>query len=172
MKKLLLLALLLITGVLQAAPAERRFQTEFLTNLADVETKLEQLAGALPAEKYSWRPAEGVRSISEVFTHIAGSNYFLATFLGRKAPADMPKDIEKITDRARVIAELSRSFDHVRAAAQAVSDADLDKPVNMFGTASTQRAVLTTVLNHAHEHLGQSVAYARFNGVAPPWSKE
>ena len=176
MRKLLLLALALLplfpAGAIQPAPPKRAFHREFLANLKDVEGKLEQLAEAVPTEKYSWRPAEGVRSISEVYTHIAGSNYFLVTFLGKPAPVDMPKDIEKITEKAKVLAELSRSFDHVRAAATTASDADLEKAVNMFGTNTTQRAVLVTILNHLHEHLGQSIAYARMNGVAPPWSKE
>ena len=41
----------------------------------------------------------------------------------------------------------------------------------MFGNATTHRGVLVTVLSHLHEHLGQSVAYARMNGVVPPWSQ-
>lgn len=172
MRKLLPLVILLAAGVLHAAPAKRAFQTEFLTNLQDVEKKIEQLAEAVPTDKYSWRPGPGVRSISEVYTHIAGSNYFLVTFLGKQAPQDMPRDIERITDKAKVLAELRRSFDHVRAAATASHDADLEKPVNMFGTSTTQRGVFVTILNHLHEHLGQSIAYARMNGVAPPWSKE
>ena len=40
------------------------------------------------------------------------------------------------------------------------------------GREMTQRALLSAMLNHMHEHLGQSVAYARVNGVAPPWSEE
>jgi hypothetical protein len=27
------------------------------------------------------------------------------------------------------------------------------------------------ILVHMHEHLGQSIAYARMNGITPPWSK-
>ena len=79
-------------------------------------------------------------------------------------------DIEKvITKKADVIAELKRSFEHLRNAVNATSD--LEKPVKMFGTQTTHRGVLVTVLSHLHEHLGQSVAYARINGVVPPWSR-
>ena len=152
-----------------AAPAPNGFRAEFLTNLDDVQDKILDLAESLPADKYSWRPGPDVRSTSEVFMHVAGGNYFLCTFLGAKPPK-MNGDIEKvITKKADVIAELKRSFDHLRAAVNATTD--LEKPVKMFGTQTTNRGVLVTVLSHLHEHLGQSVAYARINGVVPPWSR-
>lgn len=150
------------------AAAPTGFRAEFLANLDDVQGKIVSLAEATPAETFSWRPAPGIRSISEVYMHIAGGNYFLATFLGAAAPK-ANGDIEKtITKKADVIAELKRSFEHLRTAANNVSD--LEKPVKMMGTPTTQRGVLITVLSHLHEHLGQSVAYARMNGVVPPWS--
>ena len=152
-----------------SAPAPNGFRAEFLTNLDDVQDKILDLAESLPADKYSWRPGPDVRSTSEVFMHVAGGNYFLGTFLGAKPPK-MNGDIEKvITKKADVIAELKRSFDHLRAAVNATTD--LEKPVKMFGTQTTNRGVLVTVLSHLHEHLGQSVAYARINGVVPPWSR-
>lgn len=144
------------------------FRGEFQAQLAEVEEKIIQLAEATPASKYSWRPAGDIRSISEVYMHIAGGNYFLSTFLGAPAPAHVGDIEKKITRKADVIAELKRSFDHLHAAAENVSD--LDKQVKMFGSTRTSRSVLITVLNHLHEHLGQSIAYARMNGVVPPWS--
>jgi uncharacterized damage-inducible protein DinB len=154
----------------KAAPAKPQgFRGEFLTNLDDVQQKILELAESVPAEKYAWRPAPGVRSISEVYMHTAGGNYFLASFLGLDAPKNNG-DIEKtITKKADVIAELRRSFDHLRKAAN--SSSDFEKPVKMFGQQTTHRGVLVTALNHLHEHLGQSVAYARMNGVVPPWSR-
>jgi uncharacterized damage-inducible protein DinB len=146
------------------------FRAEFLTNLDDVQEKILELATAVPAEKYGWRPGEGVRSLGEVFMHVAGGNYFLATFLGKQPPADMPKDLERITDKQRVVAELRRSFEHVRSVVLSESDADLEKSVRMYGTQTTHRGVFVAMLNHLHEHLGQSIAYARMNRVVPPWS--
>ena len=153
----------------KATPPASGFRTEFLANLDEVQEKILALAEAIPAEKYSWRPTGDIRSISEVYMHIAGGNYFLATFLGADAPKN-DDDLEKIvTRKADVIAELKKSFDHLRAAASRTTD--LEKPVKMFGTSTTNRGVLVTVLSHLHEHLGQSIAYARMNGVTPPWSR-
>lgn len=180
MKVLGSLVLLLVLPSLayaKAQPAQSKaatakpqgFRAEFLTNLDDVQQKILELAESVPAEKYAWRPAPGVRSISEVYMHIAGGNYFLASFLGLDAPKTKG-DIEKtITKKADVVAELRRSFEHLRNAANGSSD--LEKPVKMFGQQTTHRGVLVTTLSHLHEHLGQSVAYARMNGVVPPWSR-
>ena len=144
------------------------FQKEFEANLADVEDKILRLAEATPAAKFVWRPADDVRSISEVYMHIAGANYLLPTFVGIDAPKNA-EDIEtRLTKKEDVIAELKRSFKHLRNAATTVRD--LEKPVKMFGSQTTYRGVLLTALNHLHEHLGQSIAYARMNGVKPPWS--
>ena len=154
----------------KAPPAATSYRTEFLIGLDDVGTKLIQLAEAIPADKYSWRPGTGIRSISEVFTHVAGSNYFLLTFLGKPAPAGLPADMEQITEKARVVAELKRSIEHLRTTAKGMNEADLERAVKLFGNNTTQRGVYGTILNHLHEHLGQSIAYARINGVAPPWS--
>ncbi len=144
------------------------FGAEFQVQLADVEEKIVSLAEATPADKFAWRPAGDIRSISEVYMHIAGGNYFLSTFLGAAAPPHAG-DIEKnITRKADVIAELRRSFDHLRNAVNRVPD--LDKQVKMFGSSTSHRGVMMTALNHLHEHLGQSIAYARMNAVVPPWS--
>lgn len=146
------------------------FRAEFLRDLAEVEKKIVDLATATPADKYEWRPAPGVRSVSEVYMHIAGGNYFLASFVGMKPPAYDTRTLEKIGDKQRVLDELKKSFEHIRLAALNATDADLDKPIKMFGNDTTERAAFMQALNHLHEHLGQSIAYARMNGVVPPWS--
>jgi len=171
---LLALALFALPRPLLAAPQPKPkpqgFRDEFTMNLDDVQDKIMALAESTPPEKYAWRPASDVRSISEVYMHIAGGNYFLSTFIGVPAPKFAGGDIEKtVTAKAEVIAELRKSFDHLRKAVNKVKD--FEKPVNLFGKPTTQRAVLVTMLSHLHEHLGQSIAYARMNGVVPPWSR-
>ena len=146
------------------------FRAEFLRDLDDVQKKIVDLAAAVPADKYDWRPAPGVRSISEVYMHIAGGNYLLANFVGMKPPGYDTRSLETITDKPRVLDELKKSFANLRAAALNASDADLDKNVKMFGNDLTERAAFLNALTHLHEHLGQSIAYARVNGVVPPWT--
>jgi uncharacterized damage-inducible protein DinB len=152
-------------------PAQAGMRELFLQQLADVEKKVNSLAQAVPAEKYSWRPAEGVRSISEVFTHIAGANYLFPSMAGVKPPEGIDPKMEKtITEKSKVQAALKQSFEHARKAVQGLSDADMAKEIKFFGRPMTEEALFFTMANHMHEHLGQSIAYARTNGVVPPWS--
>lgn len=136
------------------------------------QEKLVALADAMPAEKYTWRPGEGVRSVGEVYMHVAAGNFYLPTFWGVQAPAGIDlRGLEKQgTDKAKTAATLKQSFEHLRHAIDALSDAELGKSVNFFGRQVTLADLLLQVTAHGHEHLGQAIAYARTNGIAPPWS--
>jgi len=159
-------------GAMTEAP-KQGFRAEVLWNLGDVEKKIEDLAAAMPQKAYAWRPEKGVRSVSEVYMHIAGSNYFFMTFLGVKPPMKLnPAMEDSVKDKAEIAKFLKASFDHVRKAVTDLPDADLDKTTEMFGNTVTYRTVLLTEISHLHEHLGQSIAYARTNHVVPPWSQK
>jgi len=132
------------------------------------------LAEAIPAEKYAWRPGEGVRSAGEVFNHVSAANYFLPTFWGAKVPAGVdPRNLEKELsgDKAKTVDTLKKSFDSLKQAIQAVPESDLSRKIKLFGQDATVRDAMMVLASHAHEHLGQSIAYARSNGVVPPWSR-
>jgi uncharacterized damage-inducible protein DinB len=151
------------------APASG-LRAELLRQLDDAEKKLVALAEAIPQEKYSWRPEEGVRSVSEVYMHVASANYNIPRAAGVNPPAGLERDLEKITDKSKVVNTLRQSFMHVRQAMVSTPDADWDKPVKLFGASTTVRDVFLTIITHAHEHLGQSIAYARMNNITPPWT--
>ena len=149
-------------------------QGEFLRNFDAAAGKLVQLAEAIPAEKYTWRPGEGVRSVSEVFLHASAANYTFMTFLGTATPAGIdPKTLgTSTTKKSDVIDVLKKSIAHVDATASAISDADLDAQAKWFMGESSKREILFALAAHNHEHLGQMIAYARMNGITPPWSKK
>ncbi|MEJ7616302.1 MAG: DinB family protein [Pyrinomonadaceae bacterium] len=126
------------------------------------------LAEATPKYKYSYRPGEGVRSTSEVLMHVAGGNFMISQFIGAKAPAGVGREMEKMADKAKVVDALKQSFEQVRQAVLNASDADLDKATKLFGRDATYRSVMLLLATHAHEHLGQAIAYARMSGVVPP----
>ncbi len=155
-----------------AAPATGDVRGEILALVADAEKKLTALAEAMPAEKFGWRPGEKVRSVGEVFMHVAGGNYFLPTFWGVKVPEGIkPREFEPSGgDKAKVLSTMKASFEHVRSAIKNAPEADLGKAIKLFGEDATMRQAMMVSASHAHEHLGQAIAYARMNGVAPPWS--
>ncbi len=145
-------------------------QGDLLRWYDDAANKIVQLAEAIPAEKFTWRPAEGVRSVGEVVGHVTGGNYLIMGMTGAQAPAGAPQNMDQMTAKADLIRALRQSIDHARATMRAMTAADLDAPANMFGRQTTKRDVCVLAVVHAHEHLGQMIAYARSNGVVPPWS--
>ena len=166
------LALLLGAGAAQAQQAPAGVQAEMLNWFDDAANKIVQLAEAIPAEKYAWRPAAGVRSVGEVVGHVTGGNYFLIGMTGVQPPAGTPQNIDQMTAKADLVRALQQSIEHVRTTMRAMTAADLDAPATIFGRQSTKRDVCLLAVVHAHEHLGQLIAYARTNGVTPPWSAQ
>lgn len=148
-------------------------KSDVLVWMKDAQEKLEDLAAAMPESKYSWRPGKGVRSVGEVFMHVAAANFGLPGLTGVTPPEGFPgadKYEKSLTKKADIQKALHDSFVYMETAWSNVSDADLDKKVDMFGTPSSVRGVYLLILSHCHEHLGQSIAYARTNGVVPPWT--
>ena len=145
---------------------------DMLTWYKDAESKLIQLAEATPEEKYAWRPSKDVRSTGDVFMHVAAANYGIPTFWGMKAPAgfDFATYEKSLTKKADIVQALKASFASMEQGFMATPDADLDKPAEFFGMKTTVRGGYLLLLSHSHEHLGQSIAYARMNGIVPPWT--
>jgi uncharacterized damage-inducible protein DinB len=160
----------------QAAPAADKaapygFRQRAVIELKGVQQEIVSLAQAMPAEKYTWRPAEGVRSVSEVYLHMAAGNFGLTAVAGAPPfPGFKFQGFEKSTaDKAKVVELLNQSFDYAETSISNMSDADLLKP-KKFQEFTCVGDVVLHIVAHAHEHLGQSIAYARMNGVVPPWT--
>jgi uncharacterized damage-inducible protein DinB len=141
-----------------------------------IQERLVSLQKAIPADKYSWRPAEGVRSVAQVFLHAALANYYFAKYAGYEVPKEVdlemgPEKWDQITeDKAEVTKILEKSFGELLATGKKITEKDLDKTLKVFGMEMTLRNFMVSSLNHLHEHLGQAIAYGRSNGVTPPWS--
>jgi uncharacterized damage-inducible protein DinB len=138
-----------------------------------VSQQLVALAEATPAEKFSWRPAPGVRSTSEVYMHIVDANFYLLSVTGPKMPADLNDDMGKtVTSKAEVIAWLKRSLEAVKTAHAAETPKDLERKVKIEGQDATVDGMYLRIIVHANEHMGQLIAYARMTGVVPPWANK
>jgi len=144
-------------------------------DLQQLQERFVSLAQAIPADKYTWRPSEGVRSISEMFLHVSGANYGIPTMVTGVAPAaGYQKDgFEKsTTDKAKIIEQLNKSFAYAISVVQGMSNADFARPEKKLGPEANSGDVVYLLVTHAHEHLGQAIADARMNGIVPPWTAE
>lgn len=159
--------------VVQTAPTSGA-RLEFLDEVSYYEQRFERLADAIPAEKYNWKPGEGVRTIGEVYMHVVSANYGFAKILGTPYPTGVdPKALlASSNDKAKVLQALKDSFAHMRSAILAIKDSDLDKEVKTPRGQTTIRGTFIMLSGHYGEHLGQSVAYARSIGIVPPWTEE
>lgn len=169
----LLLALLAIAPRLSQAEEAVGVKPEMMMWFKDAEEKLVQLSDAIPESKYSWRPGKGVRSVGEVYMHVATTNYGFPGLLGTGTPPEgfNFETYEKtFTKKADIRKTLKDSFKSMEESFEKLSDADLDKPAEFFGMKTTVRGGYLLLLSHCHEHLGQSIAYARTNGIVPPWT--
>ena len=155
-------------------PPSYDMKPQSLLDLDGMHKQFVSLAGAIPQEKYNYRPAEGVRSIAEVFLHVSAANYNIPNAIGAPLPAGFdPKTFEKsTTDKAQIIEWLNKSFDSAHAAIANLTNADFAKPLPKFGPDANYGDDIYLLVTHAHEHLGQSIAYARVNGIVPPWTAE
>jgi uncharacterized damage-inducible protein DinB len=155
-------------------PGVPGYRSEVLAEVTIQEDKFLRLAEAIPAEKYTWRPAPDVRFVAEVFLHVSAANFNLYKLVGTPPPEGFDvRSLEKsTTDKTKVIATLKNSFAHARKAITAMPDASLEKSLDWFGGKNTQRGILLFIVRHAAEHLGQSIAYARSVGIVPPWTED
>jgi uncharacterized damage-inducible protein DinB len=170
---LLLLSLFLSATALPAQASPEGIWQGYDGEWTHVSQQLIALAEATPPEKFSWRPATGVRSVSEVYMHIAIANFYLLSVTGPKMPADLNVNMEKtITSKAEVVAWLKRSLEAVKTAHAATTPKDLERKVKIADREATVDGMYLRIIVHANEHMGQLVAYARMTGVVPPWSKQ
>lgn len=154
---------------------------EFLGQIDFAQSRVDQLLGAMPQSTMEWRPMEGVRSVSEVYLHIAFANYIVVTVTGGTVPEDIgftmdfskePEWDAATTDKAEVMEDMDESFDILKKRIAELTEDDLNREVEVFGMTMTIRNFIVTMIGHAHEHLGQGIAYARMNKIVPPWSQQ
>jgi uncharacterized damage-inducible protein DinB len=149
-------------------------KAQSLFDLERVQKKFVDLANALPADKFNWRPSADSRSFAEVFLHVAGERYGILGLMGATPPAGFDaKTFEKsTTDRAQIVAELNKSWEFTQKAINGMSNADFAKLLPKLGPQANAGDVVYILVTDAHEHLGQVVAYARGNSIVPPWTIE
>ena len=149
-------------------------KAQSVLDLQGVQKKMVDLANAIPAEKFTWRPSPDSRSFAEVFLHVAGERYQILALGGAVPPADFNgKTYEKsTTDKAKIVAELNTTWDFAQKTINGMSNADFAKLLPKLGPQANAGDVVYILVADAHEHLGQLVAYARVNGIVPPWTAE
>lgn len=179
MRSSLMRSALVVVAALAAVPGAGRAQSadavrdELLMQFDMSMQKFIGLAQAMPADRFTWSPGAGVMEVGHVFMHVAHYNYLYPSGnMGVSAPAGVDMDaMESVRDKAQVVAALEQSHAYVKDAITAMSTDDLVRQTRLYGRDIRNWAVLVQLVAHMNEHLGQSIAYARMNGIVPPWSR-
>jgi uncharacterized damage-inducible protein DinB len=162
---------LAVALMVQVAPAQAQpagIQAAYAKDIGTLSDKFTGLARVMSG-KYDWKPGQGVRSVADVFNLIVKENGLLAGVLSGTPNAAAPP--APITDPEKLQEALKASYANLQKVIVGLSDSDLQTPVKLFGHDLTKQGAVMLLLGDQHEHLGQSIAYARSNGVVPPWSK-
>jgi uncharacterized damage-inducible protein DinB len=149
-------------------------KAQALLDLQAVNKKCVDLAEALPSDKLTWRPSADTRSFAEVFLHVAGERYGILSMMGVKPPAGFKaREFEKsTTEKDRIVHDLNQSWDFANKTISSMSNVDFAKLLPKLGPQANEGDVVYILIADAHEHLGQLIAYARQNGIVPPWTAQ
>lgn len=165
----------LLTLIILLAPLTvlSQFQKDLSAMVKANSEKVISLAEAIPESDYSWSPAEGIRDVKGVVLHIVGANYFFPSVAGVEVPEGIdPRNLDNSIDsKEAAIKILKESYEHMMGAINSVPDAKLNETFDFYGTEMTIRQALLLAYGHCEEHMGQLIAYARSNNIAPPWSQ-
>jgi hypothetical protein len=154
------------------APASSQpptIQSALASDAATLSDKFSGLARVM-AGKYDWKPNPAVRSMGDVLNLIVMENKMLTGVLTGGGAQGGGRG-NTVTDPAQLQEALTSSYAALKEALAGLSNADLDTSVKLFGRDTTKRGAALLLLMDQHEHLGQSIAYARSNNIVPPWSK-
>lgn len=166
-------------AVADAVPADQStpsydMKAQSLVDLERVEKKLVDLANAVPADKFAWRPSADSRSFAEVFLHVAGERYQILGLMGAKQPSgfEAKRFEESTTNKAQILEQLNRTWAFTKDTIAAMNNADFARLLPKLGPQANAGDVVYILVADAHEHLGQLVACSRENGIVPPWTVE
>jgi hypothetical protein len=156
--------------------AATELKASFVRDLDTLRGKFVGLAEAFPQDKYTWRPMEGVRSVSEVLMLAAfeGYSFIPGSFGGKAADVGSREEAAKLrtlSDKAQVLEHLNKGFAHAKQQLESLDAATLTGKRKVMGQDLSASQTALAIGGDLHEHLGQLIAYARMNHIVPPWSK-
>ena len=167
-----------LVGILTTSPvlgqnSPTDYRDAFLGHFEQSSHKITELARVMPEEKYTWAPGEGLMTVAQVYAHLARYNFmYLDQNLGISPPGGLEyMGLEEMTDKDEVREVFELSVSHVKAKVAAMTEVALSHKTNLYGQQVSGWTVLLQLISHMNEHVGQSVAYARMNGIVPPWSR-
>ena len=138
-----------------------------------VRSTILKSADKMPEGKWSFRPADEVKSYGEMIAHIADSQFYICGVV-KLGDSDKTsnRSVEKTAKtKPEIMKWLNEGFAYCDSAYAELTDASSAAMVNFFGQQRTKLSVLSFNTAHVNEHYGNLVTYMRMNKIIPPTSE-
>ncbi len=126
-----------------------------------------EIAEAMPAEYYDFKPTEDQMTFGEQMIHLTGNvNWLISSYLeGEKTDRQLRG---QSYDKVETIAIMKQVFQNAAEAIDQLQEEELTEVVEFFAGPMRKRQILTLLNDHMTHHRGQAIVYARLNGIKPP----
>jgi hypothetical protein len=154
----------------QAAPSTSPVADAFRMQTARYARIIPAAAEAMPADKYGYKPTPEQMSFGDIVVHLIEANDGLCGMVaGTHAPARAK--VTSASAKDSLVAQLKSSFDFCTTSFAGLTDANLAKPMTMFGMNGNQAFWLFVNIGDWADHYSQFANYMRLNGQLPPTAR-
>ena len=167
-----------LTGLSFAASAQAmtgdEIKAQFVKDWERAKAYTLDYLSAMPADKYSFRPVDSIRSFSQQMLHLAQDNFapLMATATGARVPESIKgRDLENspgAQSRDSVVYFVRMSYDFAIQSIKDLSPSKYGEMVTLFKWKETRFAMLEKAFEHQTHHRGQTTIYIRLQGIRPP----
>jgi uncharacterized damage-inducible protein DinB len=125
----------------------------------------------MPADKYSYRPVDSIRSFAEQMLHLAQANVFLLSAGTSKDPVLMTRQLEKVASaktKDSVMYFVMASYDYCINSVKEMDPSKFSEVIKMGDLSATRLTWAMKAFEHQTHHRGQTTIYIRLQGIVPP----
>ena len=155
----------------QAVSAEE-LKTQMVTDWERAKAYTVDYLNTMPADKYSFKAVDSLRSFAQQMLHLAQGNLFLMSNASDQAPpAYIKSDIEHSATAQKkdsVMYYVTSSYDYCIGAVKSSDVSKWGEKKKIFGMDATRLALMMKTFEHQTHHRGQTTIYIRLNGIKPP----
>ena len=160
-------SLLLIFAISFIANAQETPISAFLEKWENSKNYLIEMAEAMPAAKYDYKPTERQKTFGEQLLHIKQNmDWLSSTYFSIEKKNTKKQDTPKT--KAEIIAALKASFDRTATIIKTAKESDLKEIVDFFAGPKTKLQILNLLQDHVTHHRGQLIVYLNLNDIKPP----
>jgi uncharacterized damage-inducible protein DinB len=127
-------------------------------------------AAKIPDNLYSFQPTPEVRTVAQLFGHIADAYFAMCSqAAGSKPPQSGIEN--SATTRAALVKALNDGVSYCQSVMETMTDHKGAETVPFYFGPTPRLGILFFVTTHTYEHYGNLVTYMRLNKIIPPSSE-